>query len=158
MNHDAISCFFEASRTVVGGVCAFIIGMAGGMVIITMLDYCYSIDDLLFCVVSWPAFIFYVMAYIWGLLYLPFIGIMFYGLIWEEWNRLACAGTITIVSVIVWMVCEQENPFSNLRDGIVFCVSMGTALGLVVLGVWSERRICIQQSSSSSKTRDNVHK
>ena len=139
MNDDPLSYFVEAAKTTTAGVCSFVTGLIGGSIIADLQSY-HTSETFWLCFVTWPLLIVYTIAHLWGLLLTPFLAIMFYGLIWKGWNRLVGASAIAIASATTWLLCKEINPFRNFKDGIIFCISMGVPISLLLIGVYMEKR------------------
>jgi hypothetical protein len=139
MNDNPLSYFVETAKTTTGGVCSFAIGLIGGSIIADFQSY-HTSETFWLCFVMWPLLIVYTIVHLWGLFLAPFLAIMFYGLIWKEWNRLLCSSLIAITSAITWLLCQEINPFSNIKDGLIFCISMGVPISLLLISVYMEKR------------------
>jgi len=147
MKDYPLSCFAGGAKSAVGGVSAFVAGMIGGTITATLLSY-HTSEELLLCLVNWMMMIVYTLTHLWGLLFVPFLAIMFYGLVWKEWNRFVGIGVITIATTATWLLCKQKNPFQNLTDGITFSISMTLAVGFIIIGIILGKRRGVQRTGA----------
>lgn len=144
MRDYPLSSFTGGAKAAIGGVGAFVAGLIGGTITATLQSY-YTAEDLWMCLANWPLLVIYTLAHLWGLLLLPFLAFMFYGLVWREWNRFVGIGGITIASAITWLLCTHHNPFATVADTITFSISMTLAISFVTTGLVYEKRKAVQQ-------------
>ena len=144
MRDYPISCFTEGAKAAVSGVAAFVAGMIGGTITATLQSY-YTAKELWMCLIIWPLLIVYTLAHLWGLLLVPFLAIMFYGLVWREWNRLVGIGAISIATTTKWLLSKQHNPFGTVTDSITFTISIAVAVCFIWMGIVLEKRKSVQQ-------------
>ena len=145
MKDYPLSYFIEGAKTALGGVSAFVAGMIGGTITADLQSY-YTQETLIQCLISWPLMVIYTMAHMWGLLLLPFLGIMFYGLVWRDWSRCIGIGVISIATATTWLLCKRHNPYGNIEDSITFSISIAVAMCLIIIGIILRRRKDVQQA------------
>lgn len=129
-----LSGFIAASQTALGGVLAFYMGLFSGGLIV-MAERLRSWEALTDCSVLWLALIPYTVAKGWGLLLLPALGFLFWGVIWRDWNRLVVGSNVAILLAATTLLSAQYNPFARASSAGPFLLSMGPAVGLWLAGI-----------------------
>ena len=122
----------EGARTAIGGGVTFALGVIGG----TTLALFITLHD--FAAWYWYPFatvflVPYAMYKLWGLLLMPLYGVLFYGLVWSEWNRILCFAILAMATSIVMLVSFGENPLSEAGTAWRFLLVEGV-LGALLLG------------------------
>ena len=134
-----VSCFAAGARSTLGGALAFFAGLVGGTLIVLASEVGGLQFFRLACLVGWMVLLPYTVARLWGLLLLPFLGVMLYGLIWRDWNRLAGAALVAIALSATVLVSARKNPFETPESGLAFGLAMGAALLFLFSGIMRER-------------------
>ena len=134
MNDYPLSCFTDVAKTTTGGVLSFYAGLVGGSIIV-FSELLISFRIWGWCSVAWLALIPFTIAKLWGLLLVPALGIMLFGSIWREWNRLIIASGVAILLSTTTLYCAKYNPFTQADSAIPFIITMGIALVLFAIGV-----------------------
>jgi len=112
MRNSPLSAMHEGARTTVGGAFSFALGVVAG----TTLALFITFDH--FAAWWWgPVAALYLVPYaigkLWGLLLVPLYGVVFYGLVWSEWNRLQCFSVLAMATSVVMLISFGRNPFSD---------------------------------------------
>jgi len=132
--------FFDATRTTLSGILAFFAGLIGGAVIWKyQASYHLGDEEWIWCFVAWLWLIPHTLNSLWGLLLLPFLASMFYGLIWKEWSRSISSIIIALAFSSALLLTNKLNPFrcgEAIKD---FFITTGSALVLLVVAViWNK--------------------
>ncbi len=138
MDNHPLSTVFEAARTTAGGVFTFGLGVIGG----TALAIFIALHD--FGPWYWYPFatlflVPYAIHKLWGLLLMPLYGLIFYGLVWNGWNRFICFSVLAIATSLVMLLSFEKNPFSDWGTAVRFLIVEGVLGGVLVAGVLVER-------------------
>ena len=134
MNDYPLSCFTDVAKTTTGGVLSFYAGLVGGSIIV-FSERLLSFRMWGWCSVAWLALIPFTIAKLWGLLLAPVLGVMLFGTIWREWNRLMVASGVAILLSTTTLYCAKYNPLTQADSAVPFIITMGTALVLFASGV-----------------------
>ena len=134
MNDYPLSCFTDVAKTTTGGVLSFYAGLVGGSMIV-FSERLFSFRIWGWCSVAWLALIPFTIAKLWGLLLTPVLGIMLFGTIWRDWNRLIIASGVAILLSTTTLYCAKYNPFTEADSATPFIITMGIALVLFSIGV-----------------------
>ena len=148
-----LSGFVAASRTTFGGGLAFYAGLFGGGLIV-MAEMPWSWELLTECSTLWLVLIPYTVAKGWGLLLLPALGFLFWGVIWREWNRLVVGSNVAILLAAITLLCAEYNPFARASSVGPFLLTMGLAVGLWLAGIAWE--ILKWRLTQAPKANDSV--
>ena len=134
-----VSSLLAGARSTIGGVLAFFAGLVGGTLIVLAAEA----GGLQFfkpaCLVGWMVLIPFAVARLWGLLLLPFLGVMLYGLVWRDWNRLVGAALVAIALSAATLLSARKNPFETPESGLAFGLALGAAVLLLFSGIAWER-------------------
>lgn len=148
MNDYPLSAYREAAKTTIGGTLSFLFGLVGGSIIV-FAELLQKPGAWPWFLVAWIVLVPTTIAKLWGLLLAPFLGIMLYGLIWREWNRLISASAIALAfAVIVWL-SHGFNPFAEL-DRVLYRGMFGLFACLLLAGIlweWLRYRLATRTSS-----------
>lgn len=132
--------FFNATRTTFSGILAFFVGLIGGVVIWQyQKSYHQGEEEWIWCFVAWLWLIPHTLNSLWGLLLLPFLAFMFYGLIWKEWCRSISSIIIALVFSSALLLTDRLNPFRCGEAINDFLITTGSALVFLVIAIiWNK--------------------
>ncbi len=145
MENHPLSTFFEVVESTAGGAIAFCLGLAGGSTIVWEpfvslhsrggvwgpVARWHLMDHWFIMIVGWIGLVPYTVGELWGLLLLPALMVIFYGLFWKDWNRLICASTIAILLAATGLLSMSHHLF----DDWAIPIKMGIAVLLLTLGI-----------------------
>jgi hypothetical protein len=112
-----ISCFSDAARSTLGGVLAFFLGLVGGSLIVFSQEIAGLRFEWTAFLVAWLVLLPYTVIKLWGLLLLPLLGTILFGLVWRDWNRLICAALTAIVFSVTMRGLRTAQSLRNPRIG-----------------------------------------
>lgn len=140
MENYPLSAMLEGARTATGGTIAF----AAGVIIGTTLALFITLHEF----VAWHWYPFasiflvpYTIYKLWGLLLLPLYGVVFYGLVWNEWNRLVCFAVLAIATSSIMLISFEVNPLSESETALRFLISEGFLLSILIVSYIIERKL-----------------
>ena len=133
MKDFPLSCFADVAKTTVGGVLSFYAGLVGGSMIV-FSERLFSAGTWGWCLVAWLALIPYAIAHSWGLLLAPALGVLLFGAVWFEWNRLIVASVVAILLSTTTLICAKHNPLAEAESALPFLIAMGLALSILAIG------------------------
>jgi hypothetical protein len=118
----------EGTKSAFSGVFAFCAGMASSTLTATLLSF-HETEDIFSSLFTWPLLYLYTLQYFWGFPLIIFSAIMFFGLVWLDWNRFFGYGALSLAATGTWLLCKMQNPFSSFADSLVFVISISIAAG-----------------------------
>ena len=130
-----ISCLWEGSRSTFGGVLAFFAGLVGGTLIVAAQTGSILQGDGSACLIGWMFLILRAMADLRGIVLLPFLGLMLFGLVWCDWNRLAGAALVALVLAGISFLTDGLNPFAEPESTRRLALAAGPAVLLLLAGL-----------------------
>lgn len=140
-----ISCLWEGSRSTFGGVLAFFAGMVGGTLIVAAQNGSILQGDGSAYWIGWMFLVLRAMADLRGIVLLPFLGIMLFGLVWRDWNRPAGAALIALALAGISFLTESCNPFAEPESTRRLALAAGPAVLLLLAGlareIWARQRL-----------------
>jgi len=112
MDNSPLSAMHEGARTTADGVFTFALGVVAGTTLTLFIASGH------FTAWYWsPVAALYLVPYaigkLWGFLLVPVYAVVFYGLVWSEWNRLQCFSVLAMATSVVMLISFEGNPFSN---------------------------------------------
>ena len=123
---------FDSVRTLTGAFIIFFLGVYGGVTLTVLVVYPGFWDEWSWYIVA-PLFIIpFTVFKLWGLLLIPIYGVVFYGMVWGQWNRLLCFSILALATSVIIFVSVGMNPFSEFGSGIRFILVEGI-LGFLVV-------------------------
>lgn len=132
MANYPLSAMLEGARSAAGGGFTFALGVIGGTLLALFITlhhftawYWYPIATVFLV----P----YAMYKLWGLLLMPLYGVLFYGLVWSEWNRVLCFAILAMATSLVMLISFGENPLSESGTAWRFLIVEGI-LGALLIG------------------------
>ena len=128
----------DGARTTAGGVFTFVLGVFGGTAFALFITF-HHFGPWYWYPFATVFLVPYAMQTLWGLLLLPLYGVVFYGLVWCEWNRVLCFSMLAMATSLAMLISFQENPFSDSGTGARFLIVEGVLGVLLVTSAWLER-------------------
>ncbi|NCA82561.1 MAG: hypothetical protein EOM72_07400 [Opitutae bacterium] len=140
-----LSCLWEGSCSTLGGVLAFFAGMVGGTLIVAAQAGSILQGDGAAYLIGWMFLVLRAMADLRGLVLLPFLGIMLFGLVWRDWNRLAGAALVALVLAGISFLTADCNLFAEPESTRRLALTAGPAVLLLLAGlareIWARHRL-----------------
>ncbi len=129
---NPISAMLEGARTTTGSVLTFAFGVIVGTTSSVFITFNYFGEWYWYPFVS-IFLVPYTMCKLWGILLIPLYSIIFYGIVWLEWNRVLCFSIISMATSIILLITFGKNPFSEFETMWRFLIVEGIQ-GIVLLG------------------------
>ncbi len=138
MENYPLSAMFEGARTAAGGGITFALGVIGGTALALFITLHHFAAWHLYPMAA-VYLVPYSMYKLWGLLLMPLYGVVFYGLVWSEWNRVLCFAILAMATSIVIVISFGDNPFSESGTAWRFLIVEGVLVTLLVGSAILER-------------------
>jgi hypothetical protein len=117
MDDCPITCFADAGKSLASGLFSFYVGLVGGAIMVQP-EWAVVSEQWFWCLFAWAGYIPYTMARLWGLILVPFLAVIFFGLIWRDWNRLVGACSVAIALATAMFLADKRNLFEDVESGL----------------------------------------
>ncbi len=142
MKDYPLTAFTEGTKSALGGVIAFLLGLAGGTLLLTSSGLIGN-GPWLWYFIAPIGILPYTIARLWGLLLAPILGVIFLGLIWMDWNRIVCGSLVALLYATTTLICAKHNPFIDGNTANSFLALLACAFMILFAGIaweWKQRR------------------